>query len=220
MRKTGIISMAMAAALVASAGLAQTSMQGTGGTRDKGQGTGDQGTATTASSASSPDKRFIEEAARGGMAEVALGQLAAQKATSPDVKSFAQMMVDDHSKANDELKSIAAQKGVTLPSDLGAKEKAEQSRLEKLSGAEFDRAYVRAMVRDHKKDVAQFERESKSGRDPAVKDFASKTLSKLQTHLQHAESLAGTSGQEGSKKGNQDPNQMHKGHQGSGEGGR
>jgi putative membrane protein len=91
---------------------------------------------------SAADTKFMQEAATGGMAEVELGWLAADKASSPDVKQFGQRMVDDHSKANDELKSLASQKGVTLPASPDAAQKAMQVRLSKLSTAEFDRAYM------------------------------------------------------------------------------
>lgn len=132
---------------------------------------------------------FAKEAAMGGMAEVDLGQLAASKAESADVKQFGQRMVDDHGKANDELKSWASQKKVTLPAELGAKHKAEHAKLEKLSGAAFDRAYMAAMVADHNKDVAAFMRESKTAKDPDLKAFAGKTLPTLQEHQKMAKDI-------------------------------
>src|SRR5579885_1157926 len=87
------------------------------------------------------DDMFAKKAAEGGMAEVELGKLAADKGTSPDVKAFGQRMVDDHTKANDQLKSVASQENIALPTDINAKDKAEKDRLSKLSGAAFDRAY-------------------------------------------------------------------------------
>ena len=140
------------------------------------------------------DSRFIMEAAEGGMAEVELGRLATEKASSDDVKKFGQRMVDDHTKANDQLKSIAAQKNITLPSGVGAKNKAEMDRLSKLSGAEFDKAYIAHMVADHRKDVAEFQREANSGKDADVKGFASQTLPTLQEHLKLAEDIHGKVG--------------------------
>ncbi|MGA9510203.1 MAG: DUF4142 domain-containing protein [Candidatus Sulfotelmatobacter sp.] len=136
------------------------------------------------------DAKFMKEAAEGGMAEVALGRLAAEKASSSDVKKFGQRMVDDHSKANDELKQLASQKNVDLPQDLNAKDKATKARLEKLSGEQFDQAYMRDMVKDHKKDVSDFRRESRSAKDPDVKNFAAQTLPTLEDHLKQAESIA------------------------------
>lgn len=136
------------------------------------------------------DTKFMKEAAEGGMAEVALGQLAAEKASGSDVKKFGQRMVDDHSKANDELKQLASQKNVDLPQDLSAKDKATKATLEKLSGEEFDQAYMKDMVKDHKKDVSDFRRESKSAQDPDVRTFATKILPTLEDHLKQAESIA------------------------------
>jgi putative membrane protein len=136
---------------------------------------------------SAPDSTFATKAAQGGMAEVQLGQLATQKASNPDVKAFGQQMVDDHSKANDEFKAIASGKGVTLPSNIDAKDQATYDRLSKLDGAAFDRAYMADMVRDHRADIAEFEREASHGSDPDIKGFASKTLPTLKHHLEMAE---------------------------------
>jgi putative membrane protein len=122
------------------------------------------------------------------MAEVQMGQLATQKASNPDVKAFGQQMVDDHTKANNELKDIASKKGLTLPTGLDAKDQATYDRLSKLSGAEFDRAYMADMVRDHRADIAEFEKEASQGSDPDIKSFASKTLPTLRHHLEMAES--------------------------------
>jgi putative membrane protein len=134
------------------------------------------------------DNTFVMKAAEGGMAEVQLGNLAKDKASDPAVKSFAQMMVDDHGKANDELKQLAASKGITLPSDTDAKHKAEHDRMSKLSGAAFDRAYMQSMVADHRTDVNEFRRESQRGGDADLKAWAAKTLPTLEHHLQMAES--------------------------------
>jgi putative membrane protein len=136
------------------------------------------------------DKTFVKKAAEGGLAEVELGKLATEKASTDQVKKFGQRMVDDHSKANDQLKDVAAQKHIDLPTEPSAKDKATKARLEKLSGEEFDRAYMRDMVKDHKADVAEFARESQSSKDPAVKNFARQTLPTLREHLKEAEKLA------------------------------
>jgi len=143
------------------------------------------------------DEAWVKKVAGGGMAEVELGKLATQKASADNVKQFGQRMVDDHSKANDELKSLAATKNITLPSDLPAKEKALRDRLSKLSGAAFDRAYMKAMVADHVEDVNAFKMEAKSGKDADVKAWAAKTLPTLEEHLKMARernSAVGTSG--------------------------
>jgi putative membrane protein len=139
---------------------------------------------------SSQDQKFMMDAAKGGMMEVELGRLATQKASSADVKSFGQRMVDDHSKANDQLKSIATQKGVTLPTTLPADMKQEMDKISKLSGAEFDKMYMSHMLKDHKKDVSEFEKEASKGDDSSVKGFAQQTLPTLREHLTMAQSVA------------------------------
>jgi len=156
------------------------------------------GKQNTASGKAQSDQTFVMNAVRGGMAEVELGKLASEKAANDNVKRFGQRMVDDHSKANDELKSIASKKNITVPSDLSAKDKALRDRLSKLSGESFDRAYMRAMVDDHHVDVNEFKKESTSGGDPDVKAFAAKTLPTLEDHLKMAQdtskAVVGTTG--------------------------
>lgn len=134
------------------------------------------------------DSNFANKAAEGGMAEVKLGQLAKDKASSQAVKDFGQKMIDDHTKAGDELKDIASKKGMTLPNSVSAKDQATYDRLSNLSGAAFDRAYIRDMVTDHRADVNEFRREANSGTDPDLKAFAAKTLPTLEEHLKMAES--------------------------------
>ena len=153
-------------------------------------------TAKTHSSAASStavaaaDRAFAREAAVGGMAEVDLGNLAKEKASSQDVKNFADRRVTDHSKANDELKQWASQHNVTLPAELDARHKATHARLEKLSGDAFDKAYMRDMLTDHRQDVAKFKTESKSARNTDLKDWAGKTLPTLEDHLKQAQETA------------------------------
>jgi putative membrane protein len=137
-------------------------------------------------SSGSEDVEFVLDAAQGGMAEVELGKLAAERAKNDEVKKFAQRMVDDHTKAGEQLKSIADSKGIKLPTEMEAKDRALMNRLQKLNGAAFDRAYMQAMVSDHVKDVSEFKKEANAGRDPQVKSFASTTLPTLEEHLQHA----------------------------------
>ena len=135
------------------------------------------------------DEQFIQKAAQGGMMEVKLGELASQKAASAQVKEFGAMMVKDHGKANQELKDLAGKKGLTLPAELDAKHQGMVDKFSKLSGEAFDKDYVSEMVSDHKKDVAEFEKASKSATDPDLKAWAGQTLPTLQTHLKHAEDL-------------------------------
>jgi len=132
---------------------------------------------------------FLTEAAVGGMAEVELGRLASTKAQNAQVKSFAQMMITDHSKANDELKSLATKKNISLPTTLDAKHQSTVQRMQGLSGAEFDRAYVDDMVDDHEADVQEFEKQSSDNPDPDVKAFAAKTLPTLRKHLDAIKAL-------------------------------
>jgi putative membrane protein len=132
------------------------------------------------------DATFVRTAAMDGMAEVEHGRLAVQNATHDEVKQFGQRMVDDHSKAGDELKGLAAQKRVTLPSELDAKHKAMHDTLSKMKGAAFDRAYMAHMVSAHQQAVALFEKEAGGGKDADVKAWAAKTLPTLQEHLKMA----------------------------------
>jgi putative membrane protein len=123
------------------------------------------------------------------MAEVELGRLASTKAQNPEVKRFAQMMVTDHTKANEELKTMAAKKNVSLPGTLDSKHQSTMQRLEGMSGAAFDRAYVDDMVADHEADVQMFEKQSADNSDPDAKAFAAKTLPTLQKHLEAVRAL-------------------------------
>ncbi len=132
---------------------------------------------------------FVSEAAGGGMAEVQLAGMALNHTQNPDIKDFAKRMIEDHSKANDELKPIAASKSMIVPKELGANEKALSDRLSKLSGAEFDKEYVKAMVDDHEKDVKAFQAQAQNGTDAEIKAFAAKTLPILQEHLQMIQNI-------------------------------
>jgi putative membrane protein len=159
--------------------------------------TANKGQHSTAAANSGSDHMFVTKAAKGGLAEVELGKLAADKASSDQVKQFGQRMVTDHGKANDELKSLAQSKNITLPTEIDAKDKATHDRLAKLSGAAFDRAYMQHMLADHKTDVNEFKKESTSGKDAEIKAWASKTLPTLEEHLklaQDANKAVGTSG--------------------------
>ena len=151
-----------------------------------------QTNAPVVTSSGSEDIEFVLDAAQGGLAEVELGKLAAQRAQNDDVKKFAQRMVDDHSKANEQLQKIADSKSIKLPTEVDSKDKALMQRLEKLNGAAFDRTYMNAMVNDHAKDVTEFKREANAGRDPQVKSFAESTLPTLEEHLQQARTTRGT----------------------------
>lgn len=132
----------------------------------------------------SSDTSFVNDVAVGGMAEVEMGKLASTKATDPEVKKFGQMMVTDHSKANDEFKALAAKKGWKLPTELDSSHKSMLDELKGESGANFDKEYVEEMVDDHEADVKAFEDKAKNAADPDLKAFAEKTLPVLRKHLE------------------------------------
>jgi putative membrane protein len=123
------------------------------------------------SNLSSADRKFVENAAKGGMMEVSMGKAASSKAQNSDVKQFGDRMVRDHSKANKELKSIASKKGITLPKE------------EPAENFKTDRAYMEMMVKDHEKDLAEFQKEAKNGSDPDLKKFADNTSKIISEHL-------------------------------------
>ncbi len=129
---------------------------------------------------------FLVNAANGGMMEVELGKMAQQNARSQQVKDFGNMMVTDHSKANEELKAIAQARNVKLPTLVEGKHRDHMNDLGKKSGAEFDKAYMDMMVDDHQDDIDEFEKAANNLSDEGVKAFAAKTLPVLRTHLQAA----------------------------------
>lgn len=156
------------------------------------QNQGHQGHGTTAQGQGTmqQDQKFAMEAAQGGLMEVELGQLATQKASNQGVKDFGQRMVRDHGQANQQLMQIASQKGMSLPKELTADKRQHREKLAAVSGAEFDRMYMSHMVKDHEKDVKEFEKQAQSGSDPALRSFAEQTLPILRQHLELARSLA------------------------------
>ena len=176
--KSTIVIAVVASALSVAPAMAQSSSHHTKHAASK--------SASTAGTISARDRAFEKEAASGGMAEVELGTLAKEKAANADVKQFADRMVTDHGKLNDELKQWAQQKNVTLPTELDAASKTTKGRLSKLSGEAFDRAYMHDMVADHVKDVAAFKHASKTAKDPDLKSWATKTLPTLEEHLKLA----------------------------------
>lgn len=144
-------------------------------------------TAVEANSLSDQDKKFADAAAKGGMMEVMMGQLAATNANNAAVKELGQMMVKDHGKANDELKKWASAVGYTLPVNLDAAKQEKYDDLKTKKGADFDRAYTALMVDDHKKDIAEFKKQAAEGRETLLKSFADKTLPTLEHHLMESE---------------------------------
>ncbi len=149
------------------------------------------------------DEDFVKDAAQGGLVEVKLGQLAEEKGSSDAVKSFGKRMVEDHSKANEQLKDVALREKVKLPTELSKKNQKAYDRLSELSGEAFDRAYARDMVRDHQNDVTAFKQEATRGQNQAIKNFALQTLPTLEDHLKMAREIEQELGKATGKSGGQ-----------------
>jgi len=136
------------------------------------------------------EREFINKAAQGGQMEVLAGKLAVQRALDPAVKDFGQKMASDHTAANAQLKKLAESKLVNLPDSVSPEEHTALGKLEGLTGADFDKAYSRMMVKDHETDISDFQKEIKKGQDADVKAFAEQTLPTLQHHLMLAKRLS------------------------------
>ena len=196
--------------------------------KQKSQGAPDRDSTTAAGGASRVDRsdeKFVKDAAKSGQMEVHMGKIGVQKSQNPQVKQFAQKLIDDHGKANAELKQIATSKGITLPPEASdkvasttddptasdrtrvrdkddaheahAEHKKSMKELESMSAAEFDRAYVKLAVKHHEKDVSEFEKASQKLTDTELRAFAAKTLPTLREHLQTAKSLQSQVGNTG-----------------------
>jgi putative membrane protein len=139
---------------------------------------------------SAEEQQFVKKAAAGGLAEVKLSELADDRASDPKVKDFAKQMVIDHTQANNELKPIAEASKIPVATKLQGEHEVAYQRLEKLSGAKFDAAYIQIMVSDHDKTVSAFEEASSKLQDPPLKAFVDKTLPVLRQHKQHIHEIA------------------------------
>ena len=135
------------------------------------------------------DRDFLQKAAQGGMAEVELGKLAADKGSTAAVRDFGSMMVKDHSLLNDEMKELAKQKSVTLPAAMDVKNRGKLDELAKKSGKDFDDAYLDCMKKAHKNDQDLLEDARDKTKDPEVKAAAEKALPVIQAHLEHLKTL-------------------------------
>ena len=156
------------------------------------------------------DSKFMMTLATGGMNEIGLSQTALSKSTNDDVKQYAQKMIDDHTMAGDELKSLAESKNVTLPMAMDAKHMALNQKLSSMSGSSFDMEYMKAMVKDHEKTVALLQKEANNGKDAEAKAFASKLLPTIQGHLEMAKNMmASMSGKKMDNKMNNTPSTMN-----------
>ncbi len=145
---------------------------------------------------------FMKKVASGSTAEVQIGRLALDRSDDPQLKQVAQRLVTDHSQANDRLKAIAAQKGVSLPAQPKPEDQSKVTRLQSKSGQAFDQAWIAMNIKDHKKDIDMFSKASQNLDDPAVRQFAADTLPKLKTHLQLVQQL-----QQGNPQGGMDSGQ-------------
>lgn len=199
--------LALALALSFGVALAQTSYGTTGGASGS-TGAGSSMTGGQAAPAAQPgtgtrnaetrkddklaraDRKFIQEAAESGMYEVQVAQLAASKATDPEVKSFANMLVEQHTAANNELVQLANSRKVELPAAPSRGMRREVEKLGKLSGNEFDARFMRDVgIKDHEKDIKKFEKASERAKDPELKAWIDKTLPRLREHLAHAQKM-------------------------------
>lgn len=135
------------------------------------------------------DRKFAMDAAEGGLYEVMMGELAQMNAQDPKVKDLGRMMVEDHGKANEELKMLAQKKDIQLPAGLGDEKQQTYNRMAAMKGKDFDKAYADLMVQDHQKDIALFRQEADSGQDPDLKSWASGKLPVLEHHLSMAQEL-------------------------------
>jgi putative membrane protein len=136
------------------------------------------------------DEEFLKEAASDGMLEVKLGQLADAKAANAEVRKFGRRMVTDHTKANQDLMTVAKKIGVAIPKEMNARHQALVQKLQDLKGADFDRAYMGEMVKDHQHAVKVFTEQAKAAQNEEVRAFAGRTLPHLQEHLQMAREVA------------------------------
>lgn len=134
----------------------------------------------------SPDDKFVQDAVAGGKSEVEMGRMASEKATNPQVQEFGRRMMQDHSKANVELKRILTEQGIPEPAVTMPTTRSGGG-LENLNGPAFDRAYMKDMVKDHKNEIAEFKKEAAKGRDPELRNYAAQALPVLEEHLQMAE---------------------------------
>lgn len=145
--------------------------------------------AATARDVSRGDRQFLEKAAAGGMAEVALGNMARERGGSDAVRQFGERMVKDHTGANEQVNRLAVARGVGTPADSDRHQRRTMERLGKLEGTAFDQEFAKAMVEDHERTVELFEKQSRRGDDAELKAFATKTLPTLRDHLAGARAL-------------------------------
>jgi putative membrane protein len=185
--------LALASAMLLCGSMSLAQMQRNPGAEGPGQNptTDPQMNGMQAAGQASPmDKMFVRKAMQGGMAQVQLGQLTLQKTDNDQVKQFAQRMIDDHTRMNDQMKPVAQQLGVDVPKQVSKKDRATMAKLDALSGPAYDQAYIKDMIKDHKQDLSDFQMEASSGQDQTVKDAASQGSKVIAQHLQMAQQMA------------------------------
>jgi putative membrane protein len=160
---------------------------------------GMNGPAAGASAGPSMDKAFVKKALEGSMAEVQMGQLALQKSSDDQVKQFAQRMVDDHGKMVDQMKPVAEQMGVKVPDSPSKGQMKSMEKMKALSGDDFDKAYIKDMVKDHKKDSSEFKQEAQSTQNPQLKELVTQGSQTIDSHLQQIQQIAQSKGTEKAK---------------------
>ena len=136
------------------------------------------------------DKIFVKKAMQGSLAQVQLGQLTLEKSNNDQVKQFARKMIDGHTKLNEQMKPVAQQLSVDIPTEVSKKDKALIGKMQALSGPAYDQAYIKDIVREHKHDLSEFQMEASNGHNPSVKDAAMQGSKAISEHLQMAEQLA------------------------------
>jgi|SRR5580700_4066163 putative membrane protein len=186
---------ALASAVLLCGGMGSAQMRNTSSPTPPGQNTGadpsmDPRMNGAQAGPASTDRVFVKNALQGGLAEVQLGQLTLQKSSNDQVKQFAQRMIDDHTKLNEEMKPVAQQVGVDVPTEVSKKDRKLMEKMQALSGPAYDQAYIKDMVKDHKNDLSEFQAEASSGHDQTVKDAASQGSKVIAQHLQMAQQLA------------------------------
>ena len=162
---------------------------------------GSHQTSTRRAGAQMTDENFLRNAAEGNIAEVKFGKLAEEKGQSEEVKKFGKRMVEDHGKANEELKQIGSREGINLPTDWSRKHAQKYDALAKLSGPEFDKAYARSMVQDHEQDINEYKQASTAAKNNSLKQYFEQTVPTLQSHLQEAKQMQSQVSREGVSKG-------------------
>lgn len=180
-----LVAIAALTLFLPAAALAQSATQDTQG------GKGARETSTSAKGEKILDDKFAQQAARDSLAEIEMGQMARDKKPRQAVAQFARRMIDDHTKANRQLGEILVKQQITMPAEPDRAHRQAAERLAKLSGEEFERAYMRQMVQDHQKSVTLFERQARDGQDAQLRRFAENSLPALREHLEMAQDIYG-----------------------------